>query len=595
MTNPVNQRLAALRDKMTARNIDLAIIPHADPHQSEYQATHWHVREFFSGFSGSAGTLVVMRDGRAALWTDSRYFLQADLQLAGSGIELMKEDLPGTPTINEFIISNLGQGCTVGIDGMLFSISAAGALEGALSAHGIGLSTSFRPAEDLWNDRPALPGTPVFIHDIKYAGETAASKISRIIDSLPGLGASSILISALDAIAWTLNLRGSDVPCNPVFTAFLYLSPTGHTLLIDRAKITDEVAAYLDSNNITTAPYESIIDFASSLPADSRVLCDPAQTSSALISPLGQRMVCGTSPISLMKAVKNPVQIQGIHNAMIRDGVALARSVMELQRRLADGETTTEMDVADILTHYRSQHPNYRDASFGTIAGYKGHGAIVHYEADAESNSTLAPDGLLLIDSGAQYLDGTTDITRTISLGNPTEAERHDFTLVMKGHIALGTAIYPEGTRGAQLDVLARQFLWHECKTYLHGTGHGVGFFLNVHEGPHSIRLNNVPATLQPGMLTSNEPGLYIADRYGIRCENLVLTVPYAENEFGRFYTFETVTLFPFDRNLFDLSLMTDDEIHWVNEYHAKVREALMPHLDTDDERRWLTDATLPL
>ncbi|MDE7396592.1 MAG: aminopeptidase P family protein, partial [Muribaculum sp.] len=360
-------------------------------------------------------------------------------------------------------------------------------------------------------------------------------------------------------------------------------------------KITGEVESYLRANNVAIQPYDSLMQFIASLPESERVLCDPAQTSSALVAPLGQRIVYGQSPVSLMKAIKNPIQIEGIHNAMVRDGVALLRSVMEIQQRLADGRATTEMDVADILTHYRSQSPLYRDASFGTIAGYKGHGAIVHYEADTESNSTLAPDGLLLIDSGAQYLDGTTDITRTISLGSPTADERHDFTLVMKGHISLAQAIFPEGTRGAQLDILARQFLWKECKTYLHGTGHGVGFFLNVHEGPHSIRLNDVPTTLRPGMLTSNEPGLYITDRYGIRCENLVLTVPYAENEFGRFYAFDTVTLFPFDRSLFDTSIMTDTEISWVNNYHKKVCDTLLPHLDTENERQWLIAATQPL
>lgn len=593
MTNQITDRLAVLRKKMAEAGVDLAIIPHADPHQSEYMADHWHVREFFSGFNGSAGTLLVAAD-EAALWTDSRYFLQADTQLEGSGIKLMKDGLPSTPSINEYIAGKLHAGQRVGIDGALFSINAEADLKSDLRRHGIELDTGFKPAEGIWAERPSIPADKVFIHLEKYAGESAQAKIEKILAEAAKESAEATLISALDAIAWTLNLRGNDVKYNPVFTAFLYLSGNGSKLFIDPEKLTGDVTAYLAANGVETMPYDSVETFMATLPEGLRVLADPASTSSALLSALGPRIVTAPSPVAMLKGLKNPIQQEGIRQAMLRDGVALVKSVMEIQRRLSAGEPLTETGVGRILTHFRSQSPMYFDDSFGTIAGYKGHGAIVHYEAEPESEYTLRPEGLLLIDSGAQYLDGTTDITRTISLGNPTAAERHDFTLVMKGHIALGTAIFPEGTRGDQLDAFARQFLWREGKSYLHGTGHGVGHFLNVHEGPQSIRLNHVPTGLRPGMLTSNEPGLYITDKYGIRCENLVLTIDAFETEFGRFLQFETVTLFPFDINLFDTSIMTDAEIEWVNNYHSRVRESLTPLL-SDDEAAWLAAATEPL
>ncbi|MCM1020925.1 MAG: aminopeptidase P family protein [Muribaculum sp.] len=593
MNTKIKERIALLRKKMSDNGIDLAIIPHADPHQSEYMAKHWHVREFFSGFNGSAGTLVVTADD-AALWTDSRYFLQATDQLEGTGIRLMKDGLPDTPSINQYIAGNLKPNQTVGIDGMLFSINAAADLKAELHRHGIKLATDFKPALDIWTDRPGLPTDKVFIHLEKYAGESAKSKIEKILKEAASENAESTLICALDAIAWTLNLRGNDVKYNPVFTAFLYLSDSNSTLFIDPTKLTEDVMAYLADNGVATLPYSEVESFLKALPEGERVLADPASTSSAMIAALGSRLVCAASPVAMLKGQKNPVQQQGIHEAMLRDGVALVKSIMEIQRKLAAGERLTETGVGKILTHFRSQSPMYFDDSFGTIAGYRGHGAIVHYEATEASESVLEPEGLLLIDSGAQYLDGTTDITRTISLGNPTAAERHDFTLVMKGHIALGSAIFPEGTRGDQLDALARQFLWKEGKSYLHGTGHGVGHFLNVHEGPQSIRLNHVPTGLRPGMLTSNEPGLYITGEYGIRCENLVLTIDAFETEFGRFLQFETVTLFPFDLNLFDTSIMTDQEIEWLNKYHARVREELTPLLSAD-EAAWLANATQPL
>lgn len=593
MKTDIKSRLEALRAEMDKAGVDLAVIPHADPHQSEYMSSHWHLRGFFSGFTGSAGTLVVGKE-EACLWTDSRYFLQAAQQLEGTGIKLMKEGIPGTPEISEYIINSLPAGATVGIDGMQFSINAENSLRKELNAHDIELDTAFCPADAIWTDRPALPANKAFIHELKYSGEATADKISKILNAINQKGADSILVSALDELAWTLNLRGSDVKYNPVVTAFLYLGKENSTLFIDEIKLDDKTNAYLTANGISTAPYDGVATFLSRLPETEKVLVDPASTSSAMASPLGDRMVTEKSPIPLMKGVKNEVQIAGIHAAMKRDGVALVRAMMDIEQMLSEGKTLTEMEVGRILTRRRSEQPLYFDDSFGTIAGYRGHGAIVHYEATPESDSTIEPDGLLLIDSGAQYLDGTTDITRTIALGSPTEDERHDFTLVMKGHIALGSAIFPEGTRGSQLDALARHFLWNEGKSYLHGTGHGVGHFLNVHEGPQNIRLNENPATLVPGMLTSNEPGLYITDKYGIRCENLILTVPAFTTEFGNFYKFETVTLFPFDIKLFDVNIMTEEEICWLNAYHKRVYDTLSPELNKQ-ECEWLEKKTIPL
>lgn len=593
MKTDIKSRLEALRAEMDKAGVDLAVIPHADPHQSEYMSSHWHLRGFFSGFTGSAGTLVVGKEV-ACLWTDSRYFLQAAQQLEGTGIKLMKEGIPGTPEISEYIINSLPTGATVGIDGMQFSINAENSLRKELNAHDIKLDTTFRPADAIWTDRPALPANKAFIHELKYSGEATADKISKILNAINQKGADSILVSALDELAWTLNLRGSDVKYNPVVTAFLYLGKENSTLFIDEIKLDDKTNAYLTANGISTAPYDGVATFLSRLPETEKVLVDPASTSSAMANPLGNRMVTEKSPIPLMKGVKNEVQIAGIHAAMKRDGVALVRAMMDIEQMLSEGKTLTEMEVGRILTRRRSEQPLYFDDSFGTIAGYRGHGAIVHYEATPESDSTIEPEGLLLIDSGAQYLDGTTDITRTIALGSPTEDERHDFTLVMKGHIALGSAIFPEGTRGSQLDALARHFLWNEGKSYLHGTGHGVGHFLNVHEGPQNIRLNENPATLVPGMLTSNEPGLYITDKYGIRCENLILTVPAFTTEFGNFYKFETVTLFPFDLKLFDVNIMTEEEICWLNAYHKRVYDTLSPELNKQ-ECEWLEKKTIPL
>lgn len=593
MKENIPARLDALRAEMKKSGIDAAIIPQADAHMSEYLASYWQARRWLSGFTGSAGDLVVTAD-KALLWTDSRYFLQAAAQLEGTGIELMKDGLETTPTIAGWLCSNLSKGANVGIDGLLFSVTQAESLRTTLGLHSIAMKTDFRPLDAIWTDRPALPDCKIFVHDIKFAGRSAADKIADVLAETAGQQADAIFISALDEIAWTLNIRSRDVTYNPVVTSFLYISPAGSTLYVDPSKLTDEVVAYLKSQNVSVAPYTDALPALSALPEDVRVLIEPGRTAEAVRVALGGRAVLGVSPVAIMKSCKNAVQIAGIKDAMLRDGVALVHSFMEIERRVAAGDKLMETEVAEILRKYRSRGEHYFDESFGTIAGYGPHGAIVHYEADAESDAQIHASNLLLVDSGAQYLDGTTDITRTVCLGTPTADERRDFTLVMKGHIAMAQMIFPSGTCGAQIDVIARQYLWKEGLSYLHGTGHGVGHFLNVHEGPQRVALNISAVPFRPGMLTSNEPGLYREGVHGIRCENLVLCVPAMETEFGRFLKFETVTLFPFDRKLFDLNLMNDNEIAWLNAYHERVYKTLAPALDAEAQA-WLKERTAPL
>lgn len=593
MDNVYDARLKMLRENMLMAGVDAVIVPQTDPHQSEYLAPHWQVRRWLSGFTGSAGDLVVTVT-QANVWADSRYWLQAAEQLSGTGIGVMEDGKPATPSIEEWLCAHLPAGATVGVDGMLFSISATEELAKALGRNGIGLRVDYDPVDALWTDRPELPSVEAFVHEAKYAGEEAESKIGRVLENVRAQGADAVFISDLAEIAWVLNLRSSDVKCNPVVTSFLYLAESGSTLFIDNRKVTDAVSDHLAAAGVKTAPYGSIKQFLSALPESVRVLVSRGQSAGALLDVLGGRAVEGCSAVAMLKAVKNDVQVAGIRNAMVRDGVALVHSFMEIERCVADGRRLTEMDVADILLKHRSEQPLFFDLSFDTIAGYGSHGAIVHYTADEKSNATIATGNLLLVDSGANYFDGTTDITRTIALGEPSQSQRHDFTLVMKGHIAVATAIFPVGTRGAQLDVLARINLWREGLSYLHGTGHGVGHFLTVHEGPQSIRLNDTLAPLTPGMMTSNEPGLYRQGEYGIRCENLVLTTEAFTTDFGDFLKFETLTLFPFDLTLFDTDLMTDEEIDWVNAYHSMVCERLIPVLDAEAQS-WLLSKTQPL
>lgn len=585
MSKETFPHLEALRDLMRSKHIDAVIIPGTDPHQSEYPSEHWKFRDYVSGFTGSNGTAVVTLDD-AGLWTDSRYFLQAAEQLEGSGFTLRKENIPGEPTVLEWLGEVLDEDAVVGVDGRLFSLIEANRIEMFCAQNGFMFAPDFRAAEAIWTDRPARPMNPAFVHDEALAGEDVDSKISRVVDAIDAADADGLLITALDEIAWLLNLRGSDVDYTPVVIAFAYVSEDERVLFIDSEKVTSEVKDHLKKYGVKIKDYDDIEKFLGKISSTATVMVDPNRVSDAL----GQAMICNktymASPVIALKGVKNECQIAGFRQAMLYDGAAMVRMMMWLEQNVANG--ITEMDVDRRLQQERAAYASNRGDSFHMIAGYKDHGAIVHYEATDESAYTLAPEGLLLIDTGGQYLEGTTDITRTISLGNPTAAEKHDYTLILKGHLALARAVFPKGTMGVQLDVLARGPLWNEGMTYLHGTGHGVGHFLGCHEGPQSIRMEANPTPLELGMVTSNEPGIYKAGEYGIRTENLLLCVPACSNEeWGEFYKFESLTLFPYDTTLMDMDMLSREEVKQINDYHAMVCERLRPLLNAD-EAQWL-------
>lgn len=585
MSKETFPHLEALRDLMRSKHIDAVIIPGTDPHQSEYPSEHWKFRDYVSGFTGSNGTAVVTLDD-AGLWTDSRYFLQAADQLEGSGFTLHKENIPGEPTVLEWLGEVLDEDAVVGVDGRLFSLVEANRIEMFCAQNGFMFAPDFRAAEAIWTDRPARPMNPAFVHDEALAGEDVDSKISRVVDALDAADADGLLITALDEIAWLLNLRGSDVDYTPVVIAFAYVSEDERVLFIDSEKVTSEVKDHLKKYGVKIKDYDDIEKFLGKISSTATVMVDPNRVSDAL----GQAMICNktymASPVIALKGVKNESQIAGFRQAMLYDGAAMVRMMMWLEQNVANG--ITEMDVDRRLQQERAAYASNRGDSFHMIAGYKDHGAIVHYEATDESAYTLAPEGLLLIDTGGQYLEGTTDITRTISLGNPTAAEKHDYTLILKGHLALARAVFPKGTMGVQLDVLARGPLWNEGMTYLHGTGHGVGHFLGCHEGPQSIRMEANPTPLELGMVTSNEPGIYKAGEYGIRTENLLLCVPACSSEeWGEFYKFESLTLFPYDTTLMDMDMLSREEVKQINDYHAMVCERLRPLLNAD-EAQWL-------
>lgn len=589
MSPNIDQRIAALRAIMEREDIAAFIIPSTDPHLSEYVAPHWESRKWISGFTGSAGTVVITRH-EAGLWTDSRYFLQAAQQLEGTEIVLYKEMLPETPSIPDFLTQHLKESDAVGIDGKMFAATQVVQLKSELGKAGISIKAIPDPMTELWTDRPAIPNNPAFVYDICYAGVSCKEKIETIRTSIQKIGAEYILLSALDEIAWTLNIRGNDVHCNPVVISYLLIGRDSVHFFIQPEKVTNELAAYLTQNDIQVHPYDSVEAFLSRLNGTS-ILAEPAKTNYAVYSsiPSDCTIVTGPSPVSLLKAIRNQQEIEGMHSAMLKDGVALVKFLKWLEEAVPTGRET-EISIDKKLHEFRAAQPLYVGESFDTIAGYKEHGAIVHYEATPETDVTLKPEGFLLLDSGAQYLDGTTDITRTIALGNLTEEEKTDYTLILKGHIDLAMAVFPEGTRGAQLDVLARMPIWQHHMNFLHGTGHGVGHFLNVHEGPQSIRMNENPVTLHAGMLTSNEPGVYKAGSHGIRTENLVLTVPAGEGMFGSYLKFETVTLCPICTKGIIKSLLTNEEIGWLNDYHHMVYEKLTPMLD-ENERQWLKNA----
>ena len=590
----INDRLGALRTWMRARQISAFVFPSTDPHHGEYVPNHWKGREWISGFNGSAGTAVVTLH-ESALWTDSRYFIAATQQLDGTEFVLMKERVAGTPTVAAWLAQVLGtEGpARVGVDGMVLSAAEADDLRRSLAAEGpFALVTDADPLDEIWTDRPAVPLHPVEVHPLRYAGETAEAKLERIRTRLGELHADGMLVCSLDDIAWTLNLRGSDVHCNPVFVAYLLIVPSRTALFTDRRKVDVEVLRYLDGIGVELMDYEAVKAELACYDGEA-LLMDPAEVNEVLFRTAEEKAVAAASPVPGMKSVKNATEIEGFRQAMLRDGIAMVRFLHWLLPAVEAGGQT-EMTVDRKLTALRAEQPLFKGLSFDTIAAYAEHGAIVHYEATPETDVPLKPEGLLLLDSGAQYLDGTTDITRTIALGPLTEEERQVYTTVLKAHIQLELLKFPSGASGTQLDAVARKELWREGLNYLHGTGHGVGAYLNVHEGPHQIRMEYKPAPMVEGLTVTDEPGVYVEGRFGVRIENTLLVTPYINNDFGTFLQFESLTLCPIDLTPVDLGRLTDEEISWLNGYHHMVYEQLAPHLD-EDVRQWLRKNTLPV
>ena len=596
ITKEIKSRLVALRQQMKARQLSAFIVPSTDPHSSEYVSEHWETRKWISGFTGSAGTAVITLED-AGLWTDSRYFIQAEEQLEGTGIRLFKERLPETPSIAEWLTSVLEKGNKVGIDGWVNSHQEAQALRNELKANGLALETMTEDIFDsIWLDRPSLPTTPVFILNETYTGASCTEKLNRIQEAIVKNGTSAIILSALDEIAWTLNLRGNDVHCNPVFISYLLISKEDHTLYILEDKITDEVRTYLKEHQVGIKTYSALAEDLRTFASEHQGVLQISPLANEALYDLSTRYadtIVAPSPVALMKAVKNETEQAGFRKAMERDGVALVKFLRWLKEAVLAG-SESELSVDKKLYELRAEQAHFKGISFDTIAGYKEHAAIVHYEATPETDIPLKPEGLLLLDSGAQYLDGTTDITRTIALGPLTEEEKTDYTLVLKGHLQLQNAQFPTGTCGTQLDVLARIAMWKCGINYMHGTGHGIGHFLCVHEGPHQIRMNHMPTLLEPGMIVTDEPGIYKAGRHGIRIENTLLIVPSQETEFGKFYKFEPLTLCPIDKEAIATEILSDEELAWLNEYHQMVYDRLVTYLN-EEEKEWLKEATSPL
>ena len=590
----INERIQALRTEMQRENLAAYIFTSTDPHNGEYVPDHWKGREWISGFNGSAGTAVVTMNA-AALWTDSRYFLAAEEQLSGTEFQLMKLKIPGTPTIPEWLGQQLrdSRSKEVAADGMTNSAAFIEDLIHDLRKEGgLTLRTNYDPLRFIWPDRPKIPMNPVEIHPLKYAGEDTVSKLRRIREALRRQHADGMLVSALDDIAWTLNLRGTDVHCNPVFVSYLLISQTKTTLFINKEKLPVDVQAYLHDCGVDVDDYQNVSrglhDY-----FEYNILLDPNETSYSLLKAVQREIVRDSSPIASMKTIKNPTEIEGFRRAMIKDGVAMVKFMRWLQPAVEAGGQS-EISLDQKLTALRAEQEGFRDISFDTICGYEHHGAIIHYEATPETDIPVEPHGLLLLDSGAQYLDGTTDITRTIALGPITEEQRHIYTLVLRGHIQLSRCIFPRGAAGTQMDVLARQYMWREGINYLHGTGHGVGQYLSVHEGPHQFRMEWKPAPFVEGMTVTDEPGIYLPGRFGVRIENTLLVVPYMEGEFGPFLQFDPLTLCPIDLTPIVREEMLPEEISWLNAYHQRVYDTLSPYLD-DDHRVWLRNACRPL
>ncbi len=586
----INNRLNKLRTAMQKQGVAAYIVPGTDPHAGEYFADYWKERDWISGFDGSAGTAVITKD-KACVWVDSRYYIQADVQLKDTGFVAMKMGLPETPDMLNWIAAGLQSGDRVGVNPLLFSVNAFLSMRNQLSLNGIELVQTDL-IQPIWEDRPALPEQKIFVYDVAFAGQTCLEKIALLRQKIKEAHADVFVLNTLDDIAWLFNIRGKDVTYNPVATAYALVDDTEAVIYISPEKLSEEVRSYFASQQVLVKDYQHIYKDLGSISKDKRVLLDGSKINQSLFEAITPAcaVINRMSPVTLLKSIKNETEISGMRQAMIKDGVALTRFFMWFESTVSSGELT-EISIAEKLYDFRAEQTNFFGESFGTIAGYAGHGAIVHYKADEQSNAKILPEGILLLDSGGQFFEGTTDITRTITLGNPTPQQKTDFTLVLKGHIGIATAVFPFGTRGSQLDILARKAMWDRHLNYGHGTGHGVGHFLNVHEGPQNIRMDENPVTLQPGMFISNEPGLYRTDEYGIRTENLIMVTPDLQSEFGQFLRFETLTLFPIDTNLIDKDLLTKAEIDWLNAYHQRVYEKIAPHLN-ENEKEWLRNRT---
>lgn len=577
---------------MKEKKIDAYIIPSSDPHLSEYPADRWKSRGWISGFDGSAGTVVVTAT-KAGLWTDSRYFLQAGIQLEGSGIELYKMALPETPSIPDFLLHELQSGQTVGADGLTYSVAEAEKLEKTLRRKDIKLETSDDLIDLIWKDRPAVPANPLFEMPIELSGKSVREKLDEINNQLHKEGADCCILAALDEVAWTFNIRGTDVTYNPVVISYAFVSEDESVLFIDPKKVTAEAAESLKKEGVVLADYTLIQKYLSRLPENSSVFIDPAKTNISLYNalPKGCTIIEGITPANHLKSIKNETEIKGFRNAVVKDGIALTRFYIWLEKQLAAGQKVTELSASAKLTALRAEQPQYIMDSFESITGYAGHGAIVHYAPTPETDVELKPESLLLMDSGAQYLDGTTDITRTVALGEPTEQMKKDFTRTLKGMIGIAKCKFPAGIRGCLIDVFARKALWDAGINYLHGTCHGIGHCLNVHEGPQSIRMEENPVPLKPGMVMSDEPAMYRTGEYGIRTENMILIREDSETEYGKFLGFDTLTLCYIDTKLIVVPMLSAREHTWINKYHQMVYDLLSPHLN-EEEKAWLKEKT---
>lgn len=592
MKTTICERIAALRAAMKEQNIQAYIIPTTDPHLSEYPAACWKYREWISGFTGSAGTVVVTLD-KAGLWTDSRYFLQAEMQLEGTGIDLYKLMLPETPSIPQFLLAELGEGDTVGLNGLTYSLADAQSLELALKKKGVALNTDLSLIDPIWKDRPAVPEAQIFEMPVELSGKSSEDKLIEINQMLHKAGADCTVLSALDEVAWTANIRGTDVSYNPVAISYAYVSDKENVLFINPKKVPAEIAEHLKKEGWVLADYGKLFDYLQRLPENIRVFLDRSKTNMAIYNalPKGAEIIDGISPANHLKSIKNETEIKGFRNAVLKDGIALTKFYFWLEKQMAAGEKVTELSASHKLTELRSEQPLYVMDSFASISSYGPHGAVVHYSPTPETDTELKPDNLYLLDSGAQYLDGTTDITRTIALCEPTEQMKKDFTRALKGTIGIAKCKFPAGIRGCLVDAFARKALWDAGINYLHGTCHGIGHCLNVHEGPQSIRMEENPVILEPGMVMSDEPAMYRAGEYGIRTENMVLIRKDSETEFGTFLGFETLTLCYIDTRLVIPSMLSVREHAWLNKYHQQVYETLSPHL-TEEEKAWLKEKT---